>query len=72
MTAHFKLSLRSNKRKIHKAAKPDWTSLNKPDIQNIFMNEVRNKFDLQAKQPTYQPISYMNISKHHAEKLQKK
>ena len=46
VTEHFKLSLRSNKRKKNKAANPDWTSLNKPDIQNRFVNEVRNKFEL--------------------------
>ena len=48
VTAHFKLSLRSYKRKTTKAANPDWTSFNKPDIQNRFVNEVRNKFDLQT------------------------
>ena len=47
VTAHFKLSLRSNKRKTNKAAHLDWKSLNKPDIQNRFVNEVRKKFDLQ-------------------------
>ena len=46
VTAHFKLSLRSNKRKINKAAHSDWTSPNKPTIQNRVVNEVRNKFDL--------------------------
>ena len=46
VTAYFKLSLRSNKRKTNKPANPDWTSLNKPDIQNRFANEIRNKFDL--------------------------
>ena len=61
-TAHFKLSLRSNKRKTNKAANPDNRSLNITDIQNKFVNEVRNKFDLlKAKHRTYQSISYMNI-----------
>ena len=46
VTSHFKLSVRSNKRKKNKAANPDWTSLIKPDIQNRFVNGVRNKFDL--------------------------
>ena len=46
VTVHFKLILRSNKRKTNKAENPDWTSLNKPDIQNRFVNEVRNKLDL--------------------------
>ena len=68
--AHFKLNLRSNKMKTDKAANSDWRSLNKPDIQNRFVNEVRNKFNLlTAKHSTYQPISYINISKLRAETL---
>ena len=72
VTAYFKLSLRSNKTKTNKAENIDWTNLNIPDIQNRFVNEVRNKFDLKAKHRIYQPISYMNISRLRAEKLQKK
>ena len=45
VSAHLKLSLRSNKKKTVKTPIYDWTTLKNPDIQKKFICEVLKKFE---------------------------
>ena len=71
VSAHLKLSLRSNKKKTIKTPIYDWTTLKNPYIQKKFICEVLKSFKtLTMKHPTYQQILCMTILKHLVEKLQ--